>query len=279
VLPGQALRSINLFRRLQRIDPMIDVRLAQRLPDRSGSNHAIAFTSRNSARALDLLDQTSPGRRLLPVIGHLIDSPDQQICAKAALLIGRRVQSPDWVERQLERGDERVRANAIESIWGVNTTEARTLLEKYVTDSNNRVAGNALVGLHIVGEPGILAHVEKMAHDATPGFRATAAWAMGRMADGRFIGELTTLLKDEDQVVRSAALRSMIELRRTTDMLAADQASKIEEREQAEETPLLIVEPTEAEETPAEQPAPVVFDIKLDGSSFSSSRGSGAYRQ
>src|SRR5205823_1782944 len=145
----------------------------------------------------DLLDETSQGRRLLPILGHLADSPDPQVSAKATLFIGRRVQSSVWAEQQLERDDERVRANAIESIWGLKTDAARAILDRCVDDASNRVAGNALVGLYVIGEPGIPHKVRQMASDPQPRFRATAAWAMGRMGDPAFSPQLTGLLKDD----------------------------------------------------------------------------------
>ena len=61
-------------------------------------------------------------------------------------MIGRGSKSTKWVMGRLSESDPRVRANAIESMWGVDTPEARTLLNFAVSDANNRVAGNALLG-------------------------------------------------------------------------------------------------------------------------------------
>jgi hypothetical protein len=47
-----------------------------------------------------------------------------------------------------------------------------------------------------------------------PDMRATAAWAMGKMAQDRFIAPLTELVRDEQPSVRSVALRSLLALRR-----------------------------------------------------------------
>src|ERR1700733_1472234 len=57
--------AVNLFRRFLDIDPSFDVKLAERLPNRRESNLADALDSLHSTRALDILDQTSHGRRLL----------------------------------------------------------------------------------------------------------------------------------------------------------------------------------------------------------------------
>src|SRR5580704_15633658 len=71
---GTIERSITLFMRLWKVDPSFDVKLARRLPDRHGLNHCEAFNALSSYRVLDVLDETSTGRRLVPVLGHLIDS-------------------------------------------------------------------------------------------------------------------------------------------------------------------------------------------------------------
>lgn len=54
---------------------------------------------------------------------------------------------------RLGESDPRVRANAIESLWGVDSPEARTLLSFATNDANNRVVGNALLGLYHLGNP------------------------------------------------------------------------------------------------------------------------------
>ena len=79
------------------------VKLARRLPDRHGLNHCEAFNALSSYRVLDVLDETSTGRRLVPVLGHLIDSADPRMAAKATLFIGKRIQSAEWAARQLTR--------------------------------------------------------------------------------------------------------------------------------------------------------------------------------
>jgi HEAT repeat protein len=222
--------SINLFQRATAVDRFFEMKLAHRLPDRRGGNSDDALRGPRAARALDILNRTSAGRRLLSTLGHLIDSTDAQTREKATLFIGRRMQSADWAERQLRQADERVRANAVESIWGLTTTSARILLEICVGDRSNRVKGNALVGLHLAGREGLGDALVAMAGDTRPRFRSTAAWTMGKIGDAEFEPYLLGLFKDE-QEVRTAAMRSLIALwhteAKTPEALAAMASGRI----------------------------------------------------
>ena len=207
-------KAVHLFQRVAVIDPAFDVKLARKLPDRVGTNHHFAISGQRAARAIEVLDETSRGRRLIPILGHLVESDEPRTREKATLFIGRRVQSPAWAEKQLKRTDERVRANAVESLWGLDTTPAKELLTNCAGDKANRVAGNALIGLHIAGDSGIADEVRRMSREPKACFRSTAAWMMGKIRDGEFVPRLTELVRDEEPVVRGAALRSLIDLRR-----------------------------------------------------------------
>lgn len=268
---GPLTRSLNLFNRLWRVDPCFDVKLAQKLPDRTGHNHSVAFDRARSCRALDVLNETSVGRRLVPIVGHLVESADKMLAAKATLFIGRRMQSPQWAARQIMRDNpEEVRAIAVESLWGVKSQSARELLEDCTTDESVRVAGNALVGLHKLGKPGVIEQVTGMVTAETAEHRTTAAWAMGRIGDAAFADPLTGLLRDESPEVRRAALHSLLHLRKP-EAATPDPAPG--------PTP-----PTPSPELVPERPAPRVvemperdepatpfvdMDIRLDGSAHS----------
>jgi hypothetical protein len=263
---GSLDRSIQLFRRCWKVDPSFDVKLARKLPDRNGLNHSEAFHGPRASRLLEVLDETSQGRRLVPVIGHLIDSADPRIAAKATLFIGKRIQSADWAARQLTRSDPQVRANAVESIWGLKSPTAQTLLEGCVKDISSDVAGNALVGLHMLGKPGIVEQINEMANGATYGTRSSAARAMGKIGDSAFADPLTELLRDDHPEVRSTALRSLLQIRKAA--AAAPVIFLVQE-------PVVLEEPITPEPAagipvePNEAPPFIDMDIRLDGRSTS----------
>jgi hypothetical protein len=133
--------------------------------------------------------------------------------SKAVLMIGRSGRSLSWIEKRLQESDTRVRANAIEAIWGVDTDQARELLEWATRDGNNRVVGNALVGLYRRGENSVLARLAQMAGHDSPGFRRTAAWAMGETGDPRFSEVLGRMIADDNSGVRKSAFAAVRRIR------------------------------------------------------------------
>ncbi len=275
---GTLPRSLNLFHRLSKIDPCFDVRLARQLPDRSGHNHAEAFDRARSCRVLDILNETSVGRRLVPILGHLVDSADTVLAARATLFIGRRMQSPDWAARQMTRGNpDEVRANAVESIWGMKSSSAQSLLENCLTDESVRVAGNALVGLHKLGKPGIMEQITEMVNADAAVFRTTAAWTMGKIGDSAFADPLTGLLKDASPEVRSAALQSLLQLRKSEaavrkEVAREEAAREVAAKEAAAKKALapVPVQPVVESFVKPEPPAPTIdMEIRLDGSARS----------
>lgn len=269
--------AVNLFKRFLDIDPSFDVKLAERLPNRRESNLADALDSLHSTRALDILDQTSHGRRLLPIVGHLPTYRDNRISAKATLFVGRRIQNPDWTRKQLGQLDPRVRANAIESLWGLDSPAAVNLLQDCLDDTNNRVLGNSLLGLHIlgqdIGQTDIGQKVERrvfcLAEAGKYEFRSTAAWIMGKMSGEECVHRLTGLVRDDHPQVRSTALRSLLEIRRAeskTPQAIAARAAKAdaEAAAQAIAKAREAIQPEPDETRTTDQ----VITVRLDGSAF-----------
>lgn len=256
--PEESTRSkaTELFRRFQKMDASFDVRLARKLPCRGAWSQPGAFDGGRSGRALDILDETSQGRRLLPILGHLPDSHDPRISARATLFVGKRVQSADWTARQLSRSDPRIRANAVEALWGVKTSTAMHLFEECVKDPHNRVAGNALVGLHIGGREDAIERVIEMSNDDHPERRITSAWAMGRLAVDGFAERLTEMVRDEDLNVRGMALRALMLIRKTS-------PAPVEKRPEEQ------THPETGSDTPIAQEDLVAnIDVRLDGKNF-----------
>jgi hypothetical protein len=205
--------AVKVARGLQRVDQNFDTRLAALLPDRHYSIRQFALEGERVERALEILDDISPGRRIVSIMHHLTDHKDPKISSKAALLIGKRLQSFAWARRVIaESTDPRLRANAIETMWGVNTPEAVELFRGCLADWDNRVVGNAIIGLHRAGHSETKQLVAGIAANSNPKLRMTAAWAMGQIRDAALASVLNPLAKDGNAEVRRSALRSLRQL-------------------------------------------------------------------
>jgi HEAT repeat protein len=102
----------------------------------------------------------------------------------------------------------------------------RRLFRLALKDPNHRVAGNALVGLHRLGEDlDVIRHLGKMARRPEPLFRASAAWVMGQTGEERYIGVLRQMVRDPDSLVRLNALRSLRRINLASAAKAARPAS------------------------------------------------------
>lgn len=194
-----------------REDSLLDVKLARLMPGR-GSDDCHLETS-FILRILDVLDEISPGPRLLMIIGHLTGYAEQRVASKAALLVGRRLQSREWVERHLSSPDPRIRANVVEALWGVNSALAARTLRKCLQDENNRVQGNVIIGLHMLGDQSVDWRIRQLTQDSRPAYRQTAAWVIGRVKDPEFTPLLEGLLTDPSEGVRQSAKKALERLR------------------------------------------------------------------
>ncbi len=190
------------------LDPMVELSLARHVAEgvTAGTRPLLAA---NASRLLDILARVSDGTRILPSLARLLHSTDAGLRSKAALIMGRSNRSAAWVQSHMGDADPRLRANAVEGLWGVETEEARDLMLAALRDTNNRVVGNALYGLYAMGESASLAETIKLAAHPAAVFRATAAWVMGETGDPRFREPVAQLLRDPHPMVRSRALRSV----------------------------------------------------------------------
>jgi hypothetical protein len=261
-------QALILARQFLKVELTLDIRLARRLPGRNGANGANSddiLEGGAAERVLDLLDGISVGTRVVPVLNHLTNHPDKRISSKAALLVGKRVQSLAWAKRVIaEGGDPRLRANAVEAMWGGNSESTAKFFRECLQDKVNRVVGNAIIGLHLAGASDASDVVMKFAKGSQPEFRMTAAWAMGRIGDPLFIPLLTPLIKDVQPSVRRAALSALHGIRQTERKQTVKEGEPVAEA--APEFPEAIT--AEVEEVPI--PA-YVASLSLDGARYKSS--------
>ena len=176
-------------------------------------------------RGLAILRKLGNGRGLIPVLIQFLRDRDGRIRSKAALMLGQIMSAQGIMDRLMRDEDARVRANFVEGLWTCTASvDCRPLFRHALEDPNHRVVGNALVGLHRLGENrDVIGHVGKMARHPEALFRAAAAWAMGQTDEKRYTGVLRYMVRDPDPAVRLNALRS---LRRVNMACAANTASE-----------------------------------------------------
>lgn len=145
---------------------------------------------------------------VVPLLRHT----DPRVRSRAAVLLGRRFRSAHWAERYIFDKDARVRANVVESLWGLDLPGVRELLLTASQDRANRVAGNAVYGLCVLGAPEAGPAIRAMAAQGDSACRTTAAWVMGQTGDGGFHEDLLRLTRDPVPAVRKTALRALLRL-------------------------------------------------------------------
>jgi len=204
--------ATEIARRLQKLDPSFDVRIIKQIA--SAASNADKLTAATAERLLEIMAAFSDLSRILPVLAELLKHPSPRIRSKAVLLIGRASASAKLAESHLKEADRRVRANAIEALWGNASNEARSILIASVSDSNNRVAANAALGLYKLDETCCIAVILDMAENPSPIFRLSAVWTMNETQDPRFLVTLAKLIADADQRVRQLAFTSVAKIRK-----------------------------------------------------------------
>ncbi len=201
--------AASLARTALQMEPMMDVALAKKLAD----DTALGEPVRNAGRLMDILGLISNGNRITSSLMRLWRSSDPQMRSKAVLLIGRSNRSIQWAQSRLAETDPRIRASAVEALWGLDTAEAKAVLRAAARDANNRVAGNALFALYAMGDTWAISELFKMAASDSPQFRSTAAWAMGETGDPRFSEALGRLMSESTAFVRKRAFTELSRLK------------------------------------------------------------------
>ncbi len=126
--------------------------------------------------------------RLLRLEG--VDHP--RIRSKVVLTIGRLVQNAVWLREQLQDPNARVRANAVEALWGVQVEGSEELLLRAALDLDNRVIGNAAYSLYKLGNSKAIPILYSLLRHSDTRFRNTGLWVITQLGDPRFLDFLQT---------------------------------------------------------------------------------------
>ncbi|MCC7153099.1 MAG: HEAT repeat domain-containing protein [Bryobacterales bacterium] len=211
-------RIAGIVTATQRVYPMLQVNLGDMMC--RCTEKVEPEQERLILQGFSLIDAFSSKLNTLRLLRRLLSSPNGRIRSKAALALSRYSDSNQSMAELLTDPDARVRANAVEALWHRDASVSVPVCRVAAMDPSPRVSANALVGLYFAGQPLVLSALDAMARAGAAGNRASAAWAMGRTGDRRFIPTLKRLLNDSDQVVRSNAIRAAVQIRRSTEAKA-----------------------------------------------------------
>ena len=193
----------------KKIETALEIALGKAL---RGQTHT--ETSLHILRILNLLEAISAQGWWNSFQVELMAYPDKLVRSKAALLIGRATKNAAWIGRRLMDRDLRVQANAVEALWELDASESRPLLLTASKSKNNRVAGNAAVGLYRLGDTKVIRPLLEMARHKELLFRLSALWAIGETQDPRFLPFLTEQFKTADGKLRLAVTKALAQIRR-----------------------------------------------------------------
>ncbi len=207
----QADHAVQLARNWARVEPTLNLKLLELIFSDQGQGGVDIARTR---RILELVGALPPHPRILPSLMKLLRSPDERLHSKATALFCRASKSADWARKKLDEPDPRVRANAVEGLWGIDSQSVMSVLQHALLDADHRVVANALVGMYPLNRVQAARAMCEMTVHARALFRAAGAFAMGQTLSVEFVPPLETLVKDADARVRSHALRALVRIRK-----------------------------------------------------------------
>jgi hypothetical protein len=204
--------AIESVRDLAKVEPFLDVYLFRGMFSKYGGG-ARAIEPAAALRVLRLVDGISDCSRLTSYLVQLLSHPNLQVRSKVVLLLGRANLNLDRIQTFLASPDGRVRANAVEALWGHREHRVRAVLWQTAKDPYGRVAVNALVGLCKLGDREAFSRLEQLAGSPDAGVRSGAAWGMGETGEPEFSRVLNKLALDLDPKVKAMAEKGLKQLR------------------------------------------------------------------
>jgi HEAT repeats len=205
--------AASLARKMTWVEPFLEVFLVRHAVTKAGGKVG-AIKSTAALYVLELVDVISDCSRLGSYLIQFLNHPNDKVRSKAALMLGRSNWNRLRLEILLASEDSRLRANAVESLWGHSNADVRKILWSASSDPSGRVVVNALLGLCRAGDRKAYLNLAELGDTPDPVLRRGAAWAMGETGDVEFEGALEKLTQDGDAKVRAMAAKSRKKLRK-----------------------------------------------------------------
>lgn len=139
------------------------------------------------ARMLDILSKSMDPEKLATMLSSMIEHPDERLRSKVALLCGPLGRGYAKRIELLKDQDPRVRANAVEALWGRKDPESLQLLREACNDPHHRVAANAFYGLYLGGDVAAIRGILKLARETDLPRQLAGIWLLGQTGDPRFL--------------------------------------------------------------------------------------------
>lgn len=184
--------------------------------------------SEDLTRLMEMLVHAVDANRLIPFLAKLCEHGDERIRSKAVLLTGRVARKLPKSMQLLRDHDPRVRANAVESLWGRTDAETIQILKEASLDPHHRVACNALLGLYQAGNLASIHGIVKMANDPDVGRQLAGIWLLGQTRDPRFVHFVQLALTTSTGRIKFALLKAGRMIKQRRDELMAKPALRME---------------------------------------------------
>ncbi|MFN9300823.1 MAG: HEAT repeat domain-containing protein [Acidobacteriota bacterium] len=150
--------------------------------------------------------------RMRAVMSTACEHSDVRVRAKAVALVNRAV-AEDQEPAGLNDSDARVRATAVETLWGRTDALAIGIFERHARSETPREAINAVIGLHRAGSLEARKLLMDWSEAKDGRFDRSAVWAMGQSDDPRLLAYLQQRVRVVDSSLRGHVLRSLKRLR------------------------------------------------------------------
>lgn len=156
-------------------------------------------------RALDLLDDLDNSSFFVRWLQRLTHHKDERVRSKAVKWVCSIEPSKDLVQHYLQTEDDRVRANAVEALWGNMTEEVEAIFIKALNDKHHRTVANGIVGLYPINQDLALEMLIEFVNHSSPMFRLAMVWAISKTNVPGSVELLCQLSQDESMLVRTKA--------------------------------------------------------------------------